>query len=262
MAKYGKTFYDGQVDASLASAREVVPIVIEGLAPQSVVDIGCGTGTWLSVFRENGSPNILGLDGPWAKQDGQLIDEGSFHAATFNPPPDATAREAILAKFKAVHPDANLFDLCMSLEVAEHIDPPNANAFVAFLTSLSDAVLFSAAIPGQGGTGHVNEQQLSYWAAKFMALGYSIFDVVRPRIWDNETVRWNYRQNMVLFCKDGSPIAQKATEWASSTPPLIDIAHPWGFWSKSDLKYRFITKRIFTAKRDGRKLLNRLFSPS
>ena len=50
------------------------------------------------------------------------------------------------------------FDLALSLEVAEHLPPECGSEFVQTLTDLSSVILFSAAIPFQGGTDHLNEQ--------------------------------------------------------------------------------------------------------
>ena len=91
------------------------------------------------------------------------------------------------------------YDLAISIEVAEHIEPGNAEEFVRLLTGLSDTVLFSAAIPGQGGTGHVNEQWPEYWAALFRASGYGAMDCLRTKIWDDAQIPFWYRQNCLIF---------------------------------------------------------------
>jgi len=41
----------------------VVPIVPEVIEAKSVVEVGCGGGTWLAVFRELGVRDIVGLAG-------------------------------------------------------------------------------------------------------------------------------------------------------------------------------------------------------
>ena len=67
------------------------------------------------------------------------------------------------------------------------------------MCKLSDVVLFSAAIPGQGGTHHLNERWPSYWANLFGSAGYDVLDVVRANIWDDARVEWWYRQNLLVF---------------------------------------------------------------
>ena len=90
------------------------------------------------------------------------------------------------------------FNLAICLEVGEHLPPERAPGFVADLTSLAPVVLFSAAVPGQGGTHHVNEQWSEYWVALFEAEGWVCRDAVRPWIRSNEDVAWWYRQNLYL----------------------------------------------------------------
>ena len=71
------------------------------------------------------------------------------------------------------------------LEVAEHIPPECADIFVESLTwGLAPVIMFSAAVPGQGGTLHLNEQWPAYWASKFAQHGYVLIDCLRPQLWD------------------------------------------------------------------------------
>lgn len=89
----------------------------------------------------------------------------------------------------------------MSLEVAEHLTPARADSFVEDLTRLSDVILFSAAIPGQHGLNHVNEQWQFYWAEKFLQRDYIAVDCIRPKIWSNNSVEWWYCQNILVYVK-------------------------------------------------------------
>jgi len=91
------------------------------------------------------------------------------------------------------------FDLALSVEVAEHLPEVAATSFVTSLTRLAPVVLFSAAMPGQGGTDHVNEQWPDYWAARFETLGYAWADCLRLKLWSRNDVQWWYAQNMLLY---------------------------------------------------------------
>ena len=92
--------------------------------------------------------------------------------------------------------------MAISLEVAEHLPESAADDFTSSLTNLSDFVLFSAAIPFQGGIGHVNEQWLTYWVEKFSSRGYLAVDLVRKRIWENQEIPIWFRQNTLVFVKE------------------------------------------------------------
>lgn len=80
------------------------------------------------------------------------------------------------------------FDLACALEVAEHLPADVANQFVALLVNAAPVEVFSAAIPRQGGKGHVNEQWPTYWASLFANHGYMAVDCIRPAVYGNEHV--------------------------------------------------------------------------
>ena len=124
------------------SAKEVVPHILELLRPESVVDVGCGVGSWLAVFREHGIEAFLGVDGAYVDGDLLQIPLEKFL------PPDLS---------KPLQLDRR-FDLAVSLEVAEHLPEECAATFVASLVALAPVVAFSAAISHQGGHQNVNEQ--------------------------------------------------------------------------------------------------------
>ena len=64
------------------------------------------------------------------------------------------------------------YEVCMCIEVAEHIDPYNSKQLVKILTMTSDFIVFSAAPPGQAGTGHINCQEPEYWIDLFEKRGF------------------------------------------------------------------------------------------
>ena len=183
MPSYSAAFYrDLDRTASPSSAR-VVPLVLDLVGARSAVDVGCGDGSWLAAFSDAGVVEVLGLDGPWIAPNLLKIATRDFRRTKLEDPIRIERR----------------FDLAMSVEVAEHLPPERAAGFVADLCALAPVVLFSAAIPGQGGEHHVNEQWPSYWSRLFAGHGYRASDVLRPAIWDDEQVAWWYRQNLVLF---------------------------------------------------------------
>jgi SAM-dependent methyltransferase len=191
------------------SAEVIVPIVVDLLRPNSVLDVGCGRGTWLDVFRSAGVTTIVGVDGPHVVP------------ADLEIPADAFVQHDLSVPVQL----GRTFDLVVSLEVAEHLDADLAPAFVSSLAAHGPAVLFSAAIPFQGGAGHVNERWPSYWAKLFATHGYIPVDVVRPAVWRNDHVAFWYAQNTLLYVDD-----ETATNIArgSDTHPgsALDLVHP------------------------------------
>lgn len=189
---YSSRFYRTYHAEVEASARAVAPLILEMTRARSVVDVGCGQGTWLSVFRELGVERVQGMDGSYVDRAALRIPAECFRAVDLAHPPSGGAGAAAPGSF----------ELAMSLEVAEHLPPETADAFVAFLTSLAPVVVLSAAVPGQGGTGHVNEQWPDYWVARFAARGFAVADAIRPRIWSDRRVAAWYRQNLLVFVRN------------------------------------------------------------
>lgn len=181
---YTENFYRAQKEGSLRSAEEILPIVAKFIHPRSVIDVGCGVGGWLAVWQSliNGIA-IYGADGDYVDRSQLFIAEENFYPTNLE--------ERITLRRR--------FDLAMSLEVAEHLTPARGDSFVEDLVSLSNVILFSAAIPKQGGTNHINEQWQSYWAQKFSQYGYVGIDCIRPKIWTNDRVETWYRQNTLLY---------------------------------------------------------------
>lgn len=203
---YGQEFYDRQMAASLASARKYLRHLWRYIRPGSVLDVGCGRGTWLKACRELGSTTLVGYDGPWNGQE-QMADAAIVFRGV-----DLNGRFA----------PAEKFDLAMSLEVAEHLEARYADRFVESLAASADCVLFGAAVVGQGGCNHINERMPSYWAHRFGRHGLVPFDLFRPAFWGDPEVCFWYRQNTFLYLRQGSAPYQAVK--AGGVAELRDIA--------------------------------------
>jgi SAM-dependent methyltransferase len=208
---YSAGFYDDIDQMSRDSAGAIVPWLVDALAPKSVVDVGCGRGAWLAAFVATGIDDALGLDGDYVERPSLHIDPSSFRAVDLVAPPDL----------------GRTFDLALSLEVAEHLPADQADGFVGLLTSLAPVVVFSGAVPGQGGTHHVNEQWPAYWARRFEAKGYATIDAVRPRFWDDPRVAYYFAQNIVVYARDdvAAQVASDLGARVADDEPL-GLVHP------------------------------------
>jgi SAM-dependent methyltransferase len=185
MHGYGDDFYAFLASFAVGAAERIVPLLRYPLAIGSVADFGCGEGAWLSVWRRCGAA-VAGVDGPHIDPRRLLIAADEFHAADLSCGIDLGRK----------------FDLVQSLEVAEHLPGECADRFVAMLTAHAPLVLFSAAVPGQGGEHHVNEQPLEYWRTKFRERGYAAIDCIRPLIAGDSQIRSWYRCNMLLYAAE------------------------------------------------------------
>ncbi len=180
---YSAEFYQRRLAGVMRSARTIVPLALRYVQPRSVIDVGCGTGTWLAVFREQGIEDVEGLDGSWVDRAMLHIPAERFRCIDLQQP---------------IHAERS-FDLVVSVEVAEHLPASCAETFIASLVKLGPVILFSAAIPFQGGTHHVNEQWPDYWTRRFAQHGYVPIDCLRKRLWDQTDIEVWYRQNVLFF---------------------------------------------------------------
>jgi SAM-dependent methyltransferase len=244
--KYKQNFFDEMEINSIRSAKAILPFVNQLIHPQSVIDIGCGTGVWLNTWEELFSiSDYLGIDGPYVKDEMLKIPKGKFLSKDLKEPLNIKAK----------------YDLVMSLEVAEHLPASSAVQFVETLTSLGDIILFSAAIPGQTGTYHINEQYPEYWALIFRDFGFLPVDIIRPGVWNSNDVEFYYKQNSLLFVrKDILEKFSELKECAKNTDPeYLTRIHPFllelkvrqinntkTFWGYLNWRwYKFKRKYIF-----------------
>lgn len=209
---YTQDYFKLQGKSSLLSAEEIVPLILKFIKPKSVVDVGCGTGAWLCVFQKYGIKDIFGIDGEYIDAKMLLIPDNKFLGIDLS-------RSLKLNR---------LFDVVISLEVAEHISPQKANTFIGSLTRLGPVIIFSAAIPSQSGEGHVNEQWPSYWENKFKRRGYVLIDCIRDKIWQNDKVEWWYAQNMFVYVRKSllKNYSKLEKEYNYQNNSLISIVHP------------------------------------
>ena len=195
--------------ANRYSANRILGILENYIKPASALDVGCGIGTWLAVLRSRGTNDLCGIDGPWLR------------------PEDAVCDPSIL-EVVDLESGFNLcrqFDLVICLEVAEHLSSQAAEGFIKSLTQHSSAVLFSAAIPFQGGHHHINEQFLSYWVTLFERHGFRPLDIIRGQIWHEQQVLWWLRQNIVLFARNDLIATNESLRRALTITP-ISVVHP------------------------------------
>lgn len=198
---YNDEFYNEQKDASYKSAESIIPILMDVFNPHSVTDIGCGAGGWLHVFQKYGVSTIYGYDVNELTADKYFINKRHIKTNTDFSGTNFKIQEKV--------------DLLICLEVVEHLPDETADSFILKLMLVSPVIIFSAALPGQTGVNHINEQPPWYWREKFNKFGYTEVDFIRPQILRNENICWWYRQNITCFVRP---------EVLSVNPKLAELA--------------------------------------
>jgi SAM-dependent methyltransferase len=206
MSQYSEKYYRKHEDGAIRSAKNILSFLYDNLKFDTIVDFGCGTGCWASVAKKLFNTQILGID--FHNCTNLLLDESEYMYADLTKPLSLGYN----------------FDLVISLEVAEHIEELNINVFLDNLCSAGKRILFSAALPEQGGTNHVNEKLLSYWVKQFARRGYYALDVIRPYFWNCEEVDIWYRNNSILLAEEA--IFHETVNIFEKYPPITDIIHP------------------------------------
>jgi SAM-dependent methyltransferase len=213
---YDSTFYavvrDGSRNSAKAIFRDLIPVV----EPRTAVDVGCGVGMWLGVLADLGI-DVVGIDGDYVDRSMLEIPADRFRPHDLTKP----------------LPKLGPFDLVISMETAEHLPPERAASFVADLCGLGSVVLFSAAIPSQGGTFHINEQWQEYWVELFRRQGFRAIDCVRPKVWNDPSVDWWYCQNSFLAVReDVLKVNENLRALAEKHSEPISLVHPRNYLGK------------------------------
>jgi len=187
---YDSEYYDHVVEGpAIKSAGVISDSIIAEFKPKRVIDVGCGTGALLEALREKGC-EVKGL-------------EYSNAALEY-----CRARQLNVSKFnlgKDIFNDNCTFDVAISIEVAEHLPERVSDRYIDLLTKLSHTIIFTAAPPGQGGKGHVNEHPPSYWLSKYRQRGFEYNVELSNRLKESwkafGSVQSWYFQNLMIFRK-------------------------------------------------------------
>jgi len=204
-----KVYVHDEIVHNPEAASQILPILFEFYRPNSIIDVGCGLGNWIEVAKKLGINDIIGVDGNYVNRSLLKISEKEF------------VEMNLLESFDL----GRKFDMAICLEVAEHLPKSSADILIESLTRHSDVILFSAAIPGQGGQNHFNEQWPDYWQSKFEKNGFEMIDFFRPKIWNNKKIERWYRQNLFLVVKKEHSLSRLGNNLGLSLvhPELLEI---------------------------------------
>lgn len=205
---YNASYYKKHETGSYKSAIQILEYINSFIKFNSVIDFGCGMGTWCKALYNLNIKDFLGIDKHQYDPTYMLIP---------------TEKYMQFDLCKSLELDRKV-DMAISVEVAEHINPKYSDIFIKNICSCSEIVLFSAAVPHQGGTGHINEQPCTYWEMIFNKYGYKAIDCIRPYFWNNEQIEIWYRNNCILYLEQHT--YEKICSHIPQNVYPLNIIHP------------------------------------
>ncbi len=190
--RYDDKYYNRHLIRYRKWENKVGKYLYSELKPNSVLDLGCGVGSYLEGFLNAGCKDLLGIELNFSKAKKYIVD----NISSFIKKGDATI-------------DLNLnrkFDCVISFEVGEHIEPDGTEIFIDNLTWYSNKyIILTAAPPGQRGTGHINLRNRDFWVKAIVSKGFLYQeDLVKKyrRAWKKFNVRKYIINNLMIFKKE------------------------------------------------------------
>ena len=189
MTAYDEELLERNEREARSSAEIIVPFLLSRYHPRDLLDIGCARGLWASIAHAAGV-FVFGIDDAEIPPDKLLIPEDRYIRLDFE------------SDIRSVRAD---YDMALCLEVAEHLTPGSGDRLVEWLCRSAKTIVWSAAVPFQGGSGHINEQWPSYWHERFRKLGFEPDGMPRLALWHTKSIQPYYRQNLMVYQRDGGP---------------------------------------------------------
>lgn len=199
MTGYDDQFWIDSTREATDAAPIMLPPVLDATGAKTVIDVGCGHGIWGQFAESYAGCHVLGVDG-FVPPERRHIDNFEQRDLEYGV-------------------DCSDFDVAVCLEVAEHLHEVAAPVLVEGLCK-ARYVFWSAAIPGQGGINHYNEQWPSWWARLFARHGYIGSSDIGTRFWDDRRIVSFYRQNAIVWA---TPEDLAAAGFAEG---VLDRTHP------------------------------------
>ncbi len=176
LSDYDDRYFKWHKDHTRTYAIKNMDWYIDKYKPTSVIDYGCGIGVYLESALSKGITKLKGFDigGEYVKKYTENCVQPFIEYLDCTKP--------ILTE---------KYDCVISLETGEHIETQFSEAFIQNIINSTDTfgtILYSAAQPGQGGTGHINCQTKDFWISIFNKHGF-VYDENLTRViteaWSN-----------------------------------------------------------------------------
>ena len=190
--RYNDKYYNRHFVRYREWENKVGEYLYNELKPNSVLDLGCGVGSYLEGFFNDGCTYLLGIELNFNKAKKYIVN----NIYPFVIEGDITIDLDLSCKF----------DCVISFEVGEHIEPDGTDIFIDNLTLYSNKyIILTAAPPGQRGTGHINLRSRDFWIKSIVSKGFSYRKdlVKRYRVaWKKFNVEKYIINNLMIFEKE------------------------------------------------------------
>jgi len=148
---------------------------------ESIIDLGCGTGSYVRALMENG----FKCDGYDGNPNTVLITNGIGKVLDFSIPLNLNKK----------------YDWLLSLEVGEHIPEEFEKIFLDnMIHHAMDGIIVSWGIPGQKGDGHVNCKSNSYIIRQMKKRGWKYDQSSAKKLRNEATFGW-FKNTIMVFRK-------------------------------------------------------------
>ena len=155
---YDREFHKTIENDEYPQAVRVGEYISMFLKPASFIDFGCSTGLYLREVQMK-LPNISAI--------GFEFSQDAVDSALCK-----NVYKVDLTESVQIEKIQNTLGLC--LEVLEHIEDIHWKEVLTNMTNSCDKLIFSAAVPGQGGVGHINCRPKIDWIKRFHSLGWVV----------------------------------------------------------------------------------------
>ena len=190
--EYSDQFYESVTNRAEYSSRIIFSLLKNALHPKTFVDVGSGDGVWsLSALEHFESINHVEA---W-----DLLAEKTYLDIAKKRFPSKNIISKRIDFESSDYGVEMVYDLAVCLETFEHLSPSACEKLSLFFSSHTRILIFSGAVPGQGGTNHINEQPFKTWQRNLLDFGFFPLDFIRPNIQDKKNVPSYYKNNIVLW---------------------------------------------------------------
>jgi len=190
--KYSYKYYNRHLVKYKEWENDVGKYIFNTFSPDSILDLGCGVGSYIEGALLAGCKKVLGIE--------LNFDNAKEYFTDLICPYIISGDVTINLKLQCK------FDCVISFEVGEHIEPDGTQGFINNLTSYTNKyIIFTAASPGQRGTGHINLLDKNIWIESVVKKGF----VYRGDLVDKCKIDWKefnvesyIIKNLMIFRKD------------------------------------------------------------